>query len=174
LNILEHVLFGAKHRGRVRLNGIERFWVHQSNPADCWAAALETARMYRSSTGTRSEHISQDKIRHIAGQYCPKYNNGAATAYEISYMLSSLQRDYDHVNEKHFICTTFGCIIDSISRGHPVIMLKSGHATLIVGAEFTKDGQVGEEFQVLDPAGNGKIENVSIFGICTAEVLISY
>jgi hypothetical protein len=176
LDILESVgtAFGAPiERSHVILTGIQQFWVQQTNINDCWAAVLETARRYH-----HFHYISQDQILDFAGGYCPRLASqpGGANTYQILYIIVKLMNTYrDRLNGGMF-CKDSDCIIDSLKRGSPVIMLKSGHAVLIIGADYLEGPPiVPKNFKILDPASaTPEIEDRSVLETCGADVLIPY
>jgi hypothetical protein len=93
-------------------------------------------------------------------------------------MAAVLSRYDIGVANPHF-CNNAECIVASLTRNRPVIMLRSGHAVLVVGADFLVGTNpyylmVINNLKILDPAGNGQIEDRSAFNLCNADAFIAY
>ncbi|HUC60532.1 MAG TPA: papain-like cysteine protease family protein [Alphaproteobacteria bacterium] len=173
------VLHAPSHRQHVELSGIERYWVHQSKINDCWAATLATARSFR-----RLYPMSQNRILSFAQAQCPDLESQrtGANAYQIVYVITRLilMRDGNAVHP-HF-CDDYGCIADSIRNQHPVIMLNSDHAELVVGMDYVinpnppsgTSAVMPDLIYLLDPAGDGTVKNVLPLEICGADAFIAY
>jgi hypothetical protein len=142
---------------RVYLDGIDKFLVQQSKPNDCWAAALETARRY-----LHLYPVSQGEMIEAGQQICPRLKSQpkGADTYQIAYIIAHVLSRYDiGLADPHF-CVDAQCIVVSLLRDRPVIMLRSGHAVLVVGADFLTDRDptrsakalvVVKRFKILDP-----------------------
>lgn len=164
--------------GHIFLRGIEQYWVHQSVDNDCWAATLETARRF-----LHLPYVSQDQIREIADRLCQQLHHqrfGAST-YQIVYAISKLHSSDGEVTSVHpHFCNSFACIVNSLTGQQPIIMLNSGHAVLVVGADYYSGTANGQSivrygtFYILDPAGNGNVKAKSLFSLCRADAFIAY
>lgn len=165
----------------VMLNGIERFWVHQSQDNDCWAASLQTARDY-----LNLHHVSQDDMIDASRRVCPRLRDqgGGADAYQIMYAIRSTLKSYDSSRVSPAVCLKEQCIIDRLTHGHPLIMLGTGsgggHAILIVGADYyiaqgtRTSSLIIDKLYILDPNGVGQVEVRSDTVFCHADAFIAY
>jgi hypothetical protein len=163
----------------IYLDGIERFWRPQSEPNDCWAAALETARRY-----LHYHDVSQEEMVDSARKICPRLENqkGGADAYQIATAITTLLKKYDQPLTSPHFCQGTRDVILSLAAGHPVIMLRSGHAVLVVGVDYTTDVArddngpipVVEDVFILDPAGNGQVEKWTPLSFCKADAFLAY
>jgi hypothetical protein len=168
---------GASYpENHIYLSGIERFWVPQSKSNDCWAAALETARRY-----LNLRYVSQDELIESTQRLCPRLADQAAGAdtYQITFAIAAILSRYDIGLANPHFCDNGECIVASLSRNRPVIMLRSGHAVLVVGADFLVGTHpyylvVIKNLKILDPAGSGEIEDRSAFNLCSADAFIAY
>ena len=165
-------------RRHVYLNGIERYWVHQSQPNDCWAATLETARRY-----LHLHPVSQDDLIESAQRICPalRSQQRGADLYQIVTAIRYRLKVYDERVRAPGVCLDDQCILDSLTRGRPVIMLGSGHAVLVVGLDYVPvpgatsgSKYIIDRIYVLDPAGNGEVEARSPPSLCNAEAFVFY
>jgi hypothetical protein len=159
-------------RRQLILSGIEQYWVHQSNGDDCWAAVLETARAYH-----HLQHVSQDQIRDLVAGYCPDIStqSNRPGVYQIQVAMALLWQRYGDTKSGITMCGNPDCILKSLQRGMPVVMLKKGHASLIVGEDFFPGNPPSpKNFKVLDPEHFGKIEDRSLLDVCNADAFIPY
>jgi hypothetical protein len=174
-------LTGARNpldRRHIYLTGIEKFWVHQSEPDDCWAATIEVARKY-----LNLRYVSQDELLSTAHNACPRLRESkGADAYEIVSVIRFKLKQYDQTRVQPGACFNIECIITQLTTGHPVIMLGSGHAVLMIGMDYIiipsnqrKSGPsiVVERAYVLDPNGTGQVETWSI-GLCKIDTFLFY
>jgi Papain-like cysteine protease AvrRpt2 len=168
----------AQQRHHVYLTGIEKYFVQQSKEYDCWAATLEMARRY-----LHLYYVSQDDLLESGQKACPGLSaQKGAEAYQIVYVIISKLYRYDQSRTTPAICFNVQCIVDYLARGHPIIMLGSGHAVLLVGMDYmTIPNQNGsqpiifvERMFVLDPIGNGQVETWSDFTLCKEDVFMVY
>ena len=177
--ILSLGTFEDPYKRRIILPGIERVWVHQTYGNDCWAAAIEMARTY---LGYRP--FPQTSLIENAPRFCPRLTEQAegGTPYQIAYMISANLETFDRtLTEPHF-CPDAECIIASLQRRHPVIMLNQGHAVLLVGIEYTtRPVQTGgplvivQGLFVLDPMGPPySIQELASTKLCSAGAFIAY
>jgi len=164
----------------VYLAGVNRFWVRQSRPNDCWAAALQIARDF-----LHLHHVSQDELIDSAQNLCPRLKDQpkGADVYQMTFSIVALLARYDIRFANPHFCGDAQCILASLMRDRPVIMLRSGHAVLIVGADFLADqNPMGpapalvavNNFKILDPAGTGEVANESPFVMCNADAFLAY
>jgi hypothetical protein len=175
VDALENV-FDALHvpsaRHHILLNGIQQFWVHQSNGDNCWAAVLETARAYH-----HLPYVSQDQIRDMVGRYCPDISGQGdrPDVYQIQVAMALLWQRYGDTKSGVTMCGNPDCILKSLQSGMPVVMMKKGHAVLIVGEDyFAGNPSTPKNFKVLDPQHEGKIEDSSLLDVCRADAFIPY
>lgn len=157
----------------VALQGVERFWVRQDSENTCWAAALETARAY---VGLQRQ--PQRKIYEMVANACPVLRNQQAGAnmYQIVFAIRRLGRQYDNkTNIASHFCDDVRCIIAALQRNRPVIALNSGHAVIIAGMDYSmpSEGIQVIKFQVLDPAGNGSVEERPRSAFCGGDAFIA-
>jgi hypothetical protein len=155
------------------LTGIQTYFVHQDKQNDCWAAAFVMAREYQNLYP-----VSQQELLSHAYNVCPVLSsqNHGATLYQIYYVMKDL-RKYDAGISPHF-CNDSKCIVFSLLSGQPVIVLMSGHALLMVGADWEKLSDTDAlilRARVLDPASKtATIKTLSSFQLCSADAFISY
>jgi hypothetical protein len=170
---LENAIQGTSDESHVSFPGVERYWVQQNRINDCWAAVLEMARQWNGFY-----HISQQQILAFAAEHCPEIaaQQEGADTYQIMYVIAGLQRTYGDALQLESFCNTEDCIVDALKRSNPVIMLRSGHATLIVGADYENFSPSVEirSLEILDPAGDRTIQVKSIFAISKADAFIVY
>ena len=157
----------------IMLSGIESFWVHQSEENDCWAAVFKMARDF---LGYRK--LSQIEILNIGKAKCPKIKDqeNGADAYQILTIINDIYERYDSKNREPMFCTRVDCIVSALKNNHPIIMLRSGHVLLIVGADYI-DGKAAliKTVYTLDPASiNRKINSILGIEICAADLFLSY
>lgn len=157
----------------VFLPDVQKYWVRQTSASNCWAAALETARRYR-----HFRYLTQSDIYDFALSYCPILGTQreGASAFQITYIIAQLMERYHERNGENMICSDMKCILDTLKSGHPIIMLNSSHAILIVGADyFDNNIPTVKSFKILDPASvNGEIETVPVWKRCMADAFIPY
>jgi hypothetical protein len=175
IDALEGV-FDALHipssRRHIMLNGIEEFWVQQSNGDNCWAAVLETARAYH-----HLQNVPQDKIRELVTGYCPNImgRNKRPDVYQIQVAMALLAERYGDVKSSVVMCGNPDCILKSLQSGSPVIMLENKHAVLIVGEDYIPGNpSTPKNFKILDPQNNRKLEDRSLLDVCRADAFMSY
>jgi Papain-like cysteine protease AvrRpt2 len=179
LENLQNALTGTvdPNAHHIYLNGIERYFVRQSEPENCWAATLETARDFLGL-----HPVSQDELIASARQICPRLReqNRGAEAYEIVYVIISVLKQYDRWRTEPHTCPDAECIITALSQGHPVIMLGSGHAVLLIGMDYTvkptnnpKPLVVVERLFVFDP-WSGQVDTWTPFSFCKIDVVFAY
>jgi hypothetical protein len=186
LNTFELDSLGSKNpgtsvNGHVSLNGIEQFRVDQSVRNDCWAATLVTSRRF-----LRLPDVPQEQILQLAHKSCRQLNDQeqpfGATTYQIIYTIDQLESTYDGANRVDpYFCNSAECIIASLSKQRPVIMLNGDHAVLIIGVDYHSGSANGHTvilptaFHLLDPDPNSqKLYTAPLFGICRADAFISY
>lgn len=158
-------------RRTVALPGLERFWVRQKTDNLCWAAAFETARAF-----LHLQHISHEEMPNIVANECPKLisQREGAEIYQIAFAIAKINRVYDNNRLIPHACSSERCIIESIARGRPVMILKSSHAVLIQAVEIASGtADIIARYRILDPAGNGNIETRDPLDLCTADAIIA-
>jgi hypothetical protein len=180
----------AEQLSHASLMGVN-FAAHQSEPADCWAATLETARAF-----LHLPQVSQDQILRDAKTICPKlnYQRFGASMNQIAQTINYLEATYDKGNPVHpDFCTKPECIIESLQHRQPVIMLYSGryadhgHAVLIVGLDYAVTNVQGKTaiipytFHILDPVNQNETTHTPVpettsamYAACRADAFISY
>jgi len=162
---------------RIDLRGVEGYWSHQSEPNDCWAAALDIGLRF-----LKVQNVSESLLLRTASRVCPALENqpAGADAYQISYIRQAAQGGSGRAQLAQNFCDTAECVVASLQRGRPLVMLGKNHAVLLVGASFIKDSTVGinnnrfqiEAIRVLDPAGNGRVEERGFLEFCQADVFM--
>jgi hypothetical protein len=162
---------GAPAGRTLTLPGLERFWIHQKEANLCWAAAFETARGY-----LHLKYVPHTEMPKMVEQDCPKLRDQqrGASLYQIAYTILKINRTYDAGRLAPHTCDNDACIIQSISRGRPVILLRSSHAVLLQSVEIaggTTD--MIRRYWILDPLGNGKPEVKEPAEICTSDAIIA-
>jgi hypothetical protein len=170
---------GDPYIRHVYLNGIEKFWVHQSEPNNCWAAALETARNY-----LHLHYISQNELLESAQEVCPQVSRQTAGAdtYQIVSTIRYRLKQYDQQLTTPGICSRIECVVDKLSEGRPIIMLGAGHAVLLVGMDYYNMPSSGPnvpsvlvlKMYILDPSGNRQVETRSTFSLCKEDIFMFY
>lgn len=161
------------------LTGIERYFVHQSQENDCWAATIQMARDYLHYTP-----VSQEELINASQRACPNLSaqSNGADAYQIAFSVASTLKQYDQSRTIPHFCPNIQCIVSSLQKGHPIIVLGEGHAVLMIGMDFVvlppgKHGPifVVQHIYVLDPANEyAQVEKWSPFTFCKADAFISY
>ena len=108
--------------------------MQQSKPNDCWAATLEFARDF-----LHLHHVSQGDLVSEAQKICPRLEDqtAGADAYQITFSIATVLLRYDRPRTNPHFCSDTQCVIDLLVKGHPVIMLGSGHAVLVVGMDYS-------------------------------------
>jgi hypothetical protein len=167
----------------VYLTGIEKYWVGQNQYYDCWAAVLETARKY-----LHLHPVSQSLMLDNTKRMCPQLERQkSADAYQITYAISSILAQYDRLVANPHLCPNEACIIESLTSGHPVIMLQSGspgHAVLVVGMDFVvgRSSTPNEPLIIIDhifildpdPKVGPVVQSWTTFSLCKADAFIAY
>jgi hypothetical protein len=139
----------------------------------CWAASIQIFRRALGLNDVRFDNIYRD-----FGSMCGGVNQNRSTAsvYQTAVMLLMSFKIYDKMSADVYLCSSANCILASILRGYPVIMMKGYHATVIVGADYVQDknksGAFTYSFYELDPAENG-LKHKSIFEIADADAFIT-
>lgn len=184
LNLLEDFtnwIAGSKDTAETHLllDDAEQYLIQQSNQNDCWAATIEMARAF-----LKLPRVSQEDILSLSDKYCPliKTQPYGADAFQIIHMILKIAQAYDgHGPDSHF-CNDYQCIVRSLEKSHPVIMLESGHAVLIVGIDYFADPAVThgqfivspKRFYILDPMDKAGVKTWTPLSVCHADVFISY
>ncbi len=165
------------NENHVYLSGIDNFWVGQNKDNDCWAAALETARDF-----LHLHHVSQDYMIDATQRICPRLHTqpGGAEAYQIAYAISSLLSQYDKAHTNPHFCSDERCMVQSLASGHPIIILLSGHAVLLIGMDYvignSRDEPIIDHLFILDPdpSSGRDVKTWTSFSLCKADALLSY
>jgi hypothetical protein len=182
---LQMALNGMKsnpYRRHVYLDGIENYWVPQSDLNNCWAATIEIARKY-----LHLRYVSQNDLLASAQKVCPEVSRqtGGADAYQIVSVIRNRLYQYDARTTMPGICFHLDCVVQKLIQHRPIIMLGAGHAVLLVGADYLDmtRGHRGngpsylvEKIYVLDPdsASNGRVQERSILDFCKADIFMFY
>jgi Papain-like cysteine protease AvrRpt2 len=155
----------------VALRGLENSWVPQKQDNLCWAAALETVRRYLNLF-----HIPHEEMSRAVANECPALpSQKGADLYQIAFVISKFNKLYDKNLIAPHVCSTEGCIIQSIQRGRPIIALKSSHAILVQGVEIANGTpDLIAKWRILDPAGDGRVETRDPLEMCTADAFIAF
>ena len=174
MRLLQTVLGGKDHTQEVDLPGIQHVWIGQSRPNDCWAATLQMARDYLGLP-----HVEQNQILASGAQFCPAITQQGqgADLFQIIYVSRRLFRTTDSARTLGQVCSNSTCIVSSLTKGHPVIMLKDGHATLIIGADYdTASAQVHiARIRILDPDDQvATIKTIPFYQLCSADAFLAY
>ena len=124
-------------------------------------------------------HVSQEDLVGGAQKICPLLEDQSegADAYQITFVISTMLQQYDRSRTNPHFCTDTQCIIDSLVRRRPVIMLRAGHAVLVVGIDYLpeKTGLHVEALFVLDPASSGpQVAEWTPISFCNADVFLAY
>lgn len=191
LTSMDHLVWSLTgyhaNQRHVGLTGIEQFFVPQSDPTDCWAATLATARAF-----LHLPEVSQNQILADATHLCPQIPNQlGASLSQIAHTIDYMEATYDKTAPvQPTWCTDADCIISSLTNQRPLIMLKpgqdAGHAVLLVGVDYDsnptgnnpahdKPVDVVQTFYILDPANKAPIiETRSLYEVCRSDAFISY
>ncbi|MBV8926319.1 MAG: hypothetical protein JOZ74_13210, partial [Bradyrhizobium sp.] len=182
-NTVSAVLLGRQtdpNEHHLYLAGIERYWVQQSETNDCWAASLQTTRDYMGLY-----HVPQDEMIRQASGFCPSLQSQreGADAYQIAYAIDGTLRRYDMPRTNPHFCSEPKCMIQSLANRHPIIVLSSGHAVVLVGMDYalrpvTNSPEplvIIKRLFILDPAKeHAEAETWSVFSLCKVDGLLAY
>jgi len=167
------------HAYHVYLSGVAQYFVHQSEPNDCWAAALTTTRDF-----LHLPHITQTTLLSSAAKFCPLLptQNRGADAYQIIYTIKHVLLRYDESRTSPHFCINPPCLIASLVQGHPIILLGNDHTVLLVGVDYVLSPSKStptptitlQRLYLLDPAGNGLVETSLPAILCRVDVAIAY
>jgi Papain-like cysteine protease AvrRpt2 len=155
----------------IALPGLEAAWVAQKQDNLCWAATLETVRRYLNLTNI--PHL--DMSRMVANE-CPTLpSQKGADLYQIAFVIAKFNKLYDGNRLTPHACSTEACIIQALQRRRPVIALKASHAILVQGVEIAGGtADMISKWRILDPAGDGRIEERDPLEMCTADAFIAF
>lgn len=180
-SLLRNLLEDESHIEHIVLPGIESSFVSQKEPNICWAASMESARKY-----LHLFHVHQKKIVQELESSCGKnLQDRAASAYQIFFAIQKLSESYDMGLIKPSFCSRPECLLESLTNGRPVMMLRPGsgvgHAVLLVGMDFVYDKEEGgkqliipRKLHILDPEGDGKLKKISCFDIASVDAFIVF
>jgi hypothetical protein len=182
----------TRPRRHAGLNAVDRstvssIYVPQDDDNHCWAATLEAARKF-----LHLPLVSQDKMVDILADQietqCKRQPPAFPSMNQIAYTIDYMDSHYDTSNPVHpYYCTMAECIIDSLTRQRPIIMLRNGgplpgHAVLLVGVDYDSGVAQGKPIVILrtlyivDPKRKKKatVDVISLYDACRADAFISY